>query len=306
MNDRGKLNLSVALIGLAAILILSIGAFSLVSRASGNAMPKTPIMQAGQGSGENPATPPSGKGDESTKPKSDEKPNDQTATKKEGESGAAASASTETTGAKAHDTTKTHKEQTPKDLSGLGIYYKDDEGSQVAEKTKKILEVNLPKAMQRKNDAAREFLTVNAEGRADPLYITDFIPDALRPELEGEGISGAVDKGLIDQLIETRLTTIFKYYLPIEIIGTMQNGPYKSVLMSIPGFFYGYVSEGSGTSVPLTGSERGIYFLNISIAYISEDEVAINLSATQYDWVYQRVIGTTPVTQRHFYIRRYQ
>ena len=287
-------------------MILSFGAFSLISRASDNAVPKTPMMQADKGSDEKPATPASEKDKESAK-KSEEKPKDESTDKKKDESGASASSS-EGASSKKHDEKKSHKDQTPSDLDGLGIYYKDDEGSQVADKTKKILEVNLPKAMQRKNDAAREFLTVNAEGRADPLYVTDLIPDALRPELEGEGISGAIDKGLLDQLIETQLTTFFKY-VPIQIAGTMQNGVNKIVFLRIPSLGITKaipLSEGQGFSFPLGPAQKGVYFINITIAYVSEDNVTLNLSASVYDRFNRRLIASTPTVQRHFYVRRYQ
>lgn len=311
MNDRGKLNLSVILVGLIAIVIISFGAFSITSRASDNANPKAPsILQADKGSGGD--NPPSDKGDQSSDEekkdesgkKSDENAEKKTEKKTE-EQGKEEKKEGEEKKGPPHDDSKTHKEQTPKELKDLGISFKDEEGSPVSERTKKILEVNLAQAMQRKNDAARSFLTVNAEGRVDPLYITDAIPDALRPELEGEGISGAIDKGLIDQLIQSQLSTIFKY-MPVEIIGTMQNGPYKSVLLTIPGFYYGILIEGQAFSIPAFPSEKGIYYINMSVVQISEDEVTMAFSATMVDRLYGRVLASTPPVYRHFYVKRYQ
>lgn len=301
MNDKGKLNLGLILIGLVSLTIISLGIFTVASRAQDGAIPKAPILQA------DPDTP-------TENPAGDE-PVDITDTGEQADEESSATeeevANEEGDNPPPADVEGTdeayisHRDSTPRELSSLGIYYKDDEGSPVADRTKIINNVNLPSAMMRKNDQARSFQTMNTEGRFDPLYVTDLIPDGLRPELEGEGISGAVDSGLIDQLIQTQISTFFKY-MPIQIIGTMQNGPYKSALISIRTLgYYKILKEGDSDRIVAFGGEGGYYMVSMTVAKISEDHVTINISATLIDYVYNRVLSTTPTVTRHFYVRRY-
>jgi hypothetical protein len=318
MNDKGRLNILVIILGLITIGVISLGFLGLSARASNGAMPDTHTLQADPGEkGPNqPANP---------EPAPPAEPPAEAAPSAPAETQPATPGAVEQPAKEAHELIieeredgvkdvippsqelgKTHRDQTPRELSSLGIYYKDMEGSAVADMTQKILNVNLPEAMYRKNMAAREFQTPdNPEGRLDPLYATDYIPDALRPELEGEGISGAVDSGLIDQLIQNQISTIFKY-IPINIIGTMQNGPYKSALVSIPQMgYYGIMSEGQGFQLMAFASEQGFYIINITMSTISEDEVTMTMSATVVDPVYYRPVASTAPVTRHFYIRRY-
>jgi hypothetical protein len=301
MNEKGKLNPGIIGIGLICIIALFFGAYAIASGFQDDSIPKAPILQAD--SGQPDETPSADDKEADKEKKSEQKPAEEAKPEKKApvdplQFPADAPAKP--------DDGRTNREKTPTELSSLGIYFKDAEGSEVAAKTEKILNVNLPTAMQRKNDQARSFQTMNMEGRTDPLYVTDLIPDALRPELEGEGISGAVDSGLIDQLIQTQISTYFKY-MPINIIGTMQNGPYKSVLMSIPAAgYYGIMQEGQTENVTSLPGDKGYYVVSMTIAQVTEDHVSINLWATEYDFVYNRVITSTPVVTRHFYIRRYQ
>lgn len=310
MNDKGKLNLGLILIGLVSLTIISLGVFTVASRAQDGAIPKAPILQA------DPDTPAETPADD----ESGDEPVDITDTSEQADDNEDAAAEEEVAEEteneegdipppadveETEEIYENHRDSTPRELSELGIYYKDDEGSPVAERTKLINNVNLPSAMMRKNDQARSFQTMNTEGRFDPLYVTDLIPDGLRPELEGEGISGAVDSGLLDQLLQTQISTYFKY-LPIQIIGTMQNGPYKSALVSIRSMgYYKILKEGQGDRITAFGSEGGYYIVSMSIAKISEDHVTINMSATLIDYVYNRALSTTPTVTRHFYVRRY-
>lgn len=309
MNEKGKLNLGLIFVGIIAITIISFGAFSVVSRAQ-DAIPKAPILQA------DPDTPVDSPPDEQPANEepveesvddSDEQSTDEQAEVEEpaDEETVEGDITPPSDVNEIDESDKSHRDRTPRELSSLGIYFLDDEGSQVAERTNKINAVDLPSAMGRKNDQARSYQTANSEGRFDPLYITDFIPDGLRPELEGEGISGAIDSGLIDQLIQTQISTYFKY-LPIQIIGTMQNGPYKSALISIQTMgYYKILKQGQGDTISAFGSEEGYYVVSMTVTQISEDHVTISMSATLYDYVYQRVISSTPAVTRHFYVRRY-
>ncbi|MFH1515738.1 MAG: hypothetical protein ABIG42_09805 [bacterium] len=299
MNDKGKLNIGVMLITLFSLIVFSLGVLNVASRAQDNGIPKPPVLQA---------DPPSDSGDEpadNPSEKPSENPDDEVVASDSDENEESTAPPSDSEDSDVVDE-RSHRDRTPQELSSLGVFFKDDEGSSVAERTNLIKEVNLPSAMARKNDSARSFQTMNIEGRLDPLYVTDWIPDALRPELEGEGISGAVDSGLLDQLIQTQLTTIFKY-IPIQIIGTMQNGPYKSALVSVPDLgIYQIMKEYEGTSFPMAGSEQGVYYASMTITQISEDHVTIVMSATLIDYVYRRTLASTPSVTRHFYIRRYQ
>lgn len=301
MNEKGKLNLGIILVGIVAITIISIGVFSVASRAQDGAIPKAPILQADS---ETPADSPAN-GESNEEPvditDTDEEPADDESVDEETVDDAPPPADVEGT----EEVEKTHREQTPFELSDLSIYFLDDEGSSVAERTKKIHDVHLPSAMMRKNDQARSFQTANSEGRFDPLFITDMIPDGLRPELEGEGISGAVDSGLLNQLIQTQISTYFKY-LPIQIIGTMQNGPYKSALISIRNLgYYKILKEGQGDRITAFGTDEGYYVVSMAVKKISEDHVTITMSATMYDYINGRAVSSTPTVTRHFYVRRY-
>lgn len=301
MNEKGKLNPGIIGIGLICIIALFFGAYAIASGFQDDSIPKTPILQADS---EQPAETPPADEQQADEEKSSEEESAEEVTQEE-----AAPVDPLQFPADAPEEEvdpRTNREKTPTELSSLGVYFKDAEGSTVAERTEKILNVSLPTAMQRKNDQARSYQTMNMEGRSDPLYVTDLIPDALRPELEGEGISGAVDSGLIDQLIQTQISTFFKY-MPINIIGTMQNGPYKSVLLYIPlAGYYGIMQEGQTQNVTSIPGDKGYYVVSMSIAQVTEDHVSINLWSTEYDYVYNRVITSTPVVTRHFYIRRYQ
>ncbi|MCD6216822.1 hypothetical protein J7L05_03040 [bacterium] len=291
MNDNGKLNLGLILIGLISLTIISLGIFTVASRAQDGAIPKAPILQA------DPDTPPES-------PPGDE-PVDITDTSEQADDNEEGNIPPPADVEETEETYISHRDSTPRELTELGIYYKDDEGSPVAERTKLINNVNLPSAMMRKNDQARSFQTMNTEGRFDPLFVTDMIPEGLRPELEGEGISGAVDSGLIDQLIQTKISTFFKY-LPIQIIGTMQNGPYKSALISIRTLgYYKILKEGQGDRIVAFGGDEGYYVVGMTVTKISEDHVTINISATLIDYIYNRALSTTPTVTRHFYVRRY-
>ena len=299
MNEKGKLNPGIIGIGLICIIALFFGAYAIASGFQDDSIPKTPILQADSGQ---PETPPA----DDQQADEEKKPEEPSAEEDKHEETAPVDPLQFPADAPAKEVDpRTNREKTPTELSSLGIYFKDAEGSEVAARTEKILSVNLPTAMQRKNDQARSFQTMNMEGRTDPLYVTDLIPDALRPDLEGEGITGAVDAGLLDQLIQTQISTYFKY-MAINIIGTMQNGPYKSVLMYIPLVgYYGIMQEGQTENVAAFPGDKGYYVVTIQIAQVTEDHVSINLWATEYDYVYNRVITSTPVVTRHFYIRRY-
>lgn len=296
MNEKGKLNIGVMLITLFSLIVFSLGVLNVASRAQDDGIPQPPVLQADPPA-DSDVTPPPDNSEEPDGTTDDENTDD--------EESEDTTPPPSDSGETAEVDERSHRDQTPKELSSLGIFYKDDEGSSVAERTKLIREVNLPTAMARKNDAARSIQTMNIQGRLDPLYITDRIPDAIRPELEGEGISGAIDSGLLDQLLQTRIITMFKY-IRIHIIGTMQNGPYKSALVSIPDFgIYRIMKEHEGLDFGLTSSEQGIYRVSMTITKISEDHVTIVMSATVYDWISFRPLATTPSVTRHFYIRRY-
>lgn len=321
MNEKGKLNITVIILGIFVISIFSAGFFTLSLRAQNGAMPDAPSMLQEPGGDDTEMPPATGDEedvyDEDTSEEPAPAPDDEEEFVVEEEileeEEEAEELILEYLGGGLYDVVPpgqkkglSHAEQTPHALSSLGITYKEWTESNIGSTTQNLLNVNLPEAMFRKNMVAREYLTPdNIEARIDPLYVTDLIPDAIRPELEGEGIVGTVDQALIDQLIEQRISTIFTY-MPIHIIGTMESGPYRSALVSIPMIgYYDIMREGSGHQIPAFGTDRGTYMINFNLRSVSEDEVTIVMSATLVDRIHRRALSSTPPVTRNFYVRRY-
>ncbi|MEO7993596.1 MAG: hypothetical protein ABI743_04290 [bacterium] len=203
------------------------------------------------------------------------------------------------------DVYDTHAEQTPQQLRSFetdkytsGIRYSGSDSS-VAQLTEKIRGLDLTRSAKTKYTKAEEFLGEDKLGREDPLEITDAVPEELRPKSEFEGLSDTE----LEQLIAAFLRSYLQY-LPIEVIGTIDNGLAHRALINFQGQKL-TVNEGQSFNLyrfPLTNSTPpSIAQVGLTVTEVREDFVSMNL--TLY---YTRANGTRvdldPI-KRTFYIR---
>jgi hypothetical protein len=192
-----------------------------------------------------------------------------------------------------YDKTKSHAENTPADLKGLGVTYAGEE-STVAKRTEALKKLNLKQTLADRYNVTEEKFgakekedfapndpdqTLNYfQPRKDPYSIPESIPKELRPKYEGTGLEGEVDPALLKQLRQASFTANLRY-VPISIVGTMENGPYRVCFFTI---------AGSGRTFSISqGESRCIVYQGIPVSVgasqISEDYVVLTLTGA-YDY----------------------
>jgi hypothetical protein len=206
-----------------------------------------------------------------------------------------------------YDTSKSHAELTPPELTELGVTYAGEE-SPVAQRTKALETLNLVTTLaDRYKIVSDEFSAKTDEDfspddpettlnyfqpREDPFSIPDLIPKELQPEVEGTGLEGTVDPDLLDQLLSAQYTANLRF-IPISIVGVMENGPYRGCI---------YTIGGGGQSIFIQeGDTQCMGNYSINAAQISEDYVVFIL--TGYYGRGCRYPATSGVV-RSFHIRR--
>jgi hypothetical protein len=207
-----------------------------------------------------------------------------------------------------YDTSKSRDELTPPELKDLGVTYAGEE-SPVAKRTEALRNLDLVTTLaDRYKIVSDEFsaktdkdfspdnpdTTLNYyQPRTDPFSIPDSIPRELRPQVEGTGLEGTVDPDLLDQLISAQYTANLRY-IPISIVGVMENGPYRGCI---------YTIGGGGRSMFIQEGDTPQCWGNFSVyaAQISEDYVVFILTG-----YYDRRCNypATNGVVRSFHIRR--
>jgi len=206
-----------------------------------------------------------------------------------------------------YDANKSRDELTPPELKDLGVTYAGEE-SPVAKRTEALRGLNLVTTLaDRYKIVSDEFsaqsdkdfspddpdTTLNYyQPRLDPFSIPDSIPRELQPQVEGTGLEGTVDPDLLDQLISAQYTANLRY-IPISIVGVMENGPYRGCI---------YTIGGGGQSMFIQeGDTQCLGNFSVTASQISEDYVVFILTG-----YYDRGCNypATSGVVRSFHIRR--
>lgn len=198
-----------------------------------------------------------------------------------------------------YKTSLSREELTPPELKALdGTIYAGEESS-VAARTKLLNELDILGVLSNRYEKVEEEFGAKAEEdfdeedpdktlnyyqpRGDPFVITDWIPEELRPKMEGTGLDGAVDPELLEELFWANFQAQLRL-VDIYIIGTMESGPNKICMFTIFGIPRSFtIMEGESTYFG---------FFRIDCVQVSEDFVVFILSA-----------GDASVT-RTFHVRR--
>lgn len=204
-----------------------------------------------------------------------------------------------------------HADATPQQLRSFetlengqpipGIRYAGSE-SAVAQTTEKIRTLDIAAAAEKKYALAEEMLSED-NGRKDPLEITDSVPEELRLLYAGEDDLSALSDAELEQLFLSGIRTELAY-LPIDVIGVIDNGVTRMALIS----FYG----GRGQAVPIGASfnlgrfpidpnnPRRAMTLTMTVTEIREDYVEMRI-----DISYTLLNGSTETLEpvmRRFYL----
>ncbi len=188
-----------------------------------------------------------------------------------------------------YDADLTRRELTPPELLALGVEYAGEE-SEVAQITQALKTLNLEDTLRDRYTVVEESFATSPDDvffpdnpdrdqnylqpRDNPFFITDLIPDELRPELEGTGLDGAVDPELLARLRGAEYEANLRY-IPIAIVGVMETGPYRGCLYTFAGY--------GGSWFLREGDDRchwyGSWF-SLTAVQISEDYVVLSLRGT--------------------------
>jgi hypothetical protein len=280
LNDKGDMAMRLSTILTIAIMLMLVWVVAVHAQTPAPGAPPSAPPPAAPGGGVTPSTPGG------------------TAGSKDSTAGGAPAAPTDPKIADAmigirdyevtYDKTKSHAENTPSDLKSLGVTYAGPE-SAVAKRTEALKTLNLKntlkdryKSVEEKHaaDSKKDFspkddkTTLNYfQMRSDPFSIPDAIPEELRPAYQGAGLEGEVDPELLKQLENATITANLRW-IPIAIVGTMQNGPYRVCFYTFVGSGVTYtIEQGQTQSWGLAGIPVSIY-----ASQISEDYVVLVLS----------------------------
>lgn len=210
-----------------------------------------------------------------------------------------------------YDTTKTRLELTEPELIDLGITYAG-EGSQVYRETQLLLQLNLLDTLaNRYQDVEDEWAadpdedfapddpdrTLNYyQPRWNPFQIPNSIPDELKPELEGGGLSGAVDPELLSQLFWAQYEANLRF-IPLRIVGVMETGPYSGCMYMIGNSRTYWIEEGDRDCMWQPGRPP----FSVTASYVSQDYVVLVLRGA-YD--YRCRYSATGSVVRTFHVSR--
>lgn len=206
------------------------------------------------------------------------------------------------------DVYETHAAQTPQGLrsfetEGIPSFSYAGMDSPVAQTTEKIRELDIAKAAAQKYEIAKEYLSEDRFGRTDPLEITDAVPQELRLLYAGQGDLDALSDAELENLFLSGIRTQLQY-VPITIIGVVDNGIQRLVLME---YFGSKLTAQEGQSMGLgrfpidPQNPRRYMELSLTVMKIQSDFVQLQFNVN-YTLLNGQMESLTPVV-RKFYTR---
>lgn len=184
-----------------------------------------------------------------------------------------------------YDTTISHADNTPRELSELGEQYleRTDPTSEAGRMALALADFDLLSVLKNRYEKVEDEYAADPDEdfalddpdrdlnyfqpRFDPFVLTHLIPEELRPEMEGTGLDGAVDPELLEQLGEAVAEANLRY-IPIQVIGTIQVGPMRAAMYSL---------AGRGTRTIAVGDTHNYGSFSIGCSQVSEDFVVLVL-----------------------------